>query len=152
MVQEKKFRYIIDQETELRLLEEEHTETLFALTDENRQYLQQWLSWFNGIESSSDIGRYIRSASRQFDEDRGFQAGEPIDHRRLLGGSLLPRQRVGHQSLQRPGGLGLQRVAIEPRGSPLCYRELSQSCRPGKAWVHPRGNHTSGRVVIRPFR
>ena len=75
MVQEKKFRYIIDQETELRLLEEEHTEPLFALTDENRKYLQQWLSWVNGIESSSDIGRYIRSASRQFEEDRSFQAG-----------------------------------------------------------------------------
>jgi ribosomal-protein-serine acetyltransferase len=75
MVQEKKFRYIIDQETELRLLEEEHTETLFALTDENREYLRQWLSWVNSIESSSDIGRYIRSASRQFEEDKGFQAG-----------------------------------------------------------------------------
>ena len=44
MVREKKFRYIIDQETELRLLEEEHTEALFALTDENREYLHQWLS------------------------------------------------------------------------------------------------------------
>ncbi len=75
MVQERKFRYIIDQETELRLLEEEHTETLFALTDENREYLHQWLSWVNSIESPSDIGRYIRSASRQFEEDKGFQAG-----------------------------------------------------------------------------
>ncbi len=75
MINERRFRYIIDQETELRLLEEEHTETLFALTDENREYLRQWLSWVDNIESVSDTRRYIRSTLQQFNDDKGFQAG-----------------------------------------------------------------------------
>ena len=75
MVQERTFHYIIDQETELRILEEEHTEALFALTDENRAYLHRWLSWVNSIESASDVAKYIRSSCRQFEEDKGFQAG-----------------------------------------------------------------------------
>jgi len=87
MVQEKKFRYIIDQETELRLLEEEHTETLFALTDENRDYLREWLVWVDNIESVSDTRRYIRSAVQQFNDDRGFQAG--IWFRGNLAGIIL---------------------------------------------------------------
>ncbi len=75
MISERRFRYIIDQETELRLLEEEQTETLFALTDENREYLREWLVWVDNIESVSDTRRYIRSAVQQFNDDRGFQAG-----------------------------------------------------------------------------
>lgn len=75
MISERRFRYIIDQETELSLLEEEHTETLFALTDENREYLREWLVWVDNIESVSDTRRYIRSAVQQFNDDKGFQAG-----------------------------------------------------------------------------
>lgn len=75
MISERRFRYIIDQETELCLLEEEHTETLFALTDENREYLREWLVWVDNIESVSDTRRYIRSAVQQFNDDKGFQAG-----------------------------------------------------------------------------
>lgn len=75
MVQEEKFRYIIDHETELRLLQQEHTGELFALTDENRAYLRRWLSWVDSIESAADISTYIRASCRQFQEDKGFQAG-----------------------------------------------------------------------------
>lgn len=75
MISERRFRYIIDQETELCLLEEEHTETLFALTDENREYLREWLVWVDNIESVSDTRRYIRSAVQQCNDDKGFQAG-----------------------------------------------------------------------------
>lgn len=75
MVRKRKFRYIIDQETELRLLEEEHTEALFVLTDQNREYLRQWLSWVDNIESVEDSRRYIRSAVKQFNDENGFQAG-----------------------------------------------------------------------------
>jgi len=35
------FRFQIDEETELRLLEERHAEELFALTDKNRNYLRR---------------------------------------------------------------------------------------------------------------
>jgi ribosomal-protein-serine acetyltransferase len=75
MISGRRFRYIIDQETELRLLEEEHTEELYALTEENREYLREWLAWVDNIESVSDTRRYIQSAVHQFNDDRGFQAG-----------------------------------------------------------------------------
>ncbi|MDA2934209.1 GNAT family N-acetyltransferase [Acidobacteria bacterium AH-259-D05] len=75
MVEEKGFHYIINQDLELRLLGEDDAEALFALTDQNREYLRQWLIWVDNIESVSEAKCYIRSTSDQFGADNGFQAG-----------------------------------------------------------------------------
>jgi len=73
MADRKRLRWVVDKELELHLLEPEDAETLFALTQENRAYLRQWLSWVDGVESIWDIRRYIHSANRQLEENRGFQ-------------------------------------------------------------------------------
>lgn len=72
---EKKFRYILDEDTELLLLKEEDAEELYALTNRNREHLRHWLPWVDSIQSISDTKRYITSSIRQYADDNGFQAG-----------------------------------------------------------------------------
>lgn len=69
------FSYKIDDEAALRLLEERHADALFALTDQNRAYLRQWMPWVDGTTSVSDTRGYIQHCLHEFAENRGFQAG-----------------------------------------------------------------------------
>ena len=75
MLEKKEFHCIIDQDTELCLLEEDDAEALFALTDQNRDYLRQWLIWVDNIESIPDAQKYIRASVKQLSEGNGLQAG-----------------------------------------------------------------------------
>lgn len=69
------FRYRIDEQTELRLLEEQHTHELFALTDHNRAHLRRWLPWVDSVTSPEDTRQFIKSALEQFAQNSGFHAG-----------------------------------------------------------------------------
>jgi ribosomal-protein-serine acetyltransferase len=69
------FRYIIDDDIELRLLEERHAEELFALTDQNREYLREWLPWVDDVTAVEDTKAFIRRSLDLFASNNGFQAG-----------------------------------------------------------------------------
>ncbi|MCI2430832.1 GNAT family N-acetyltransferase [Candidatus Acetothermia bacterium] len=69
------FYFSLDDKTELRLLEERHTEELFALTDQNRAHLRQWLPWVDGTTSLEDTRKFIRFSLEQFARNEGFNAG-----------------------------------------------------------------------------
>jgi hypothetical protein len=43
----------------LRLLERHHAETLFALTDRNRDHLRPWLPWVDGVRSAADSLAFV---------------------------------------------------------------------------------------------
>lgn len=75
MFVEKRVRYTIDDGTDLRLLEDDNGEELFALTEENREHLRVWLPWVENVHCVADARRYIRSCVQQFAEDNGFQTG-----------------------------------------------------------------------------
>lgn len=66
------FCFSIDNETALRLLEERHAEELFALTDQNRAYLREWLPWVDGVQSAEHTKQFIKSASEQFAQNQGL--------------------------------------------------------------------------------
>jgi ribosomal-protein-serine acetyltransferase len=57
---------------QLRLLQPSDAQELFALTNTNRTYLQQWLPWLNSIEQLDDTQKFIASTQQQFDRDLGF--------------------------------------------------------------------------------
>lgn len=65
----------IDEDTELHLLEEQHAEELFALTDQNRQYLREWLPWLDNNVSLDDTEDFVRDSLEQFRNNNGFQLG-----------------------------------------------------------------------------
>ncbi len=69
------FHHQLEHGLELRILEERHAEELYLLTEANRAYLRQWLSWPDDILSVPDSRLFIRDGLRQFADNNGFQAG-----------------------------------------------------------------------------
>lgn len=65
----------IDDMTELRLLQDEHAAALFALTNQNRAYLREWLPWVDDTRTPEDTRRFIRAGLRQMENENGFHMG-----------------------------------------------------------------------------
>jgi ribosomal-protein-serine acetyltransferase len=80
------FSYRIDEETEIRLLAERHAAEMFALTEENRDYLREWLPWVEVTNSAEDTRRFIKGALDQFAANEGFSAG--LYYRGELAGAI----------------------------------------------------------------
>ena len=59
----------------LRLLEERHTEEVFALVDRDREYLREWLPWVDATQSSDDTLSFIHSSLDQYASNKSFAAG-----------------------------------------------------------------------------
>ena len=68
----------------LRLLEECDAEALFALIDANRARLRQWLPWVDNEQSPDTTRRFLRSAQRQLEDNRGGQY-VIVEHGQLAG-------------------------------------------------------------------
>jgi ribosomal-protein-serine acetyltransferase len=64
---------------ELRTLEEGDAATLYALTEENRRYLHEWLPWVDQTWSAEDSLRFVRMVRQQEAENNGFSAGLWVD-------------------------------------------------------------------------
>lgn len=69
------FRLMLGEDAELRLLEVRHAEPLFALIEQDRAYLRQWLAWVDGNHSVDDSQVFIRNVLQQFANNNGLQAG-----------------------------------------------------------------------------
>lgn len=59
------FSIEIDNDLELRSLEEAHIEELFALIEQNREYLREWLPWVDDNMSIKDSKKFIESSLGQ---------------------------------------------------------------------------------------
>ncbi len=87
------FSYKIDAETEIRLFAEQHADRLFALVDENREYLREWLPWVDGTKTAEDTRKFIKGSLEQFAASEGFSAG--LWHKGELAGSIgSPQDRL----------------------------------------------------------
>jgi ribosomal-protein-serine acetyltransferase len=69
------FTYQLNDEMSLGLFEPHHAEELFALINENRAYLREWMAWIDGTQYTVDVLGFIKSARQQFADNNGFQAG-----------------------------------------------------------------------------
>lgn len=69
------FSFRVGDDIELRLLEERHADQLFALTNQNRAHLREWLPWVDDTQSVEDTQAFIKRALQQFADNNGFQAG-----------------------------------------------------------------------------
>jgi ribosomal-protein-serine acetyltransferase len=69
------FSFQLTAAAELRLLEERHAEELFALVDQNRAYLREWLPWLDQNQSVEATLLFIRSTLQQLAANEGFTAG-----------------------------------------------------------------------------
>jgi len=76
----------LNDDSELRLLEERHAGELFDLTDRNRDHLRRWLPWLDATLTVDDTRHFIKDALQQFAANEGFQAG--IWHKGRLAGVI----------------------------------------------------------------
>jgi ribosomal-protein-serine acetyltransferase len=60
---------------ELGLLEQRHAEELFALVDQSRDYLREWLPWLDDNQSMADTQKFIQNSVEQFANNGSFTAG-----------------------------------------------------------------------------
>lgn len=67
------FCLTVDENVKLCLPEERQAEALFALVDENRVYLREWMPWLDGNTSPSDMKAFIKASLEQFASNNGFQ-------------------------------------------------------------------------------
>jgi ribosomal-protein-serine acetyltransferase len=68
-------RYPIDGNLDLRLIEKRHAEALFALCDNNREHIGEWLPWIDDTQSVNDTMGFIEESLKQYGENNGFQLG-----------------------------------------------------------------------------
>ncbi len=69
------FRFMIDDDFELRLLEERHAEELFALIDRNREHLRKWLVWVYQVDTVDAQRKRINESLQRFANGEGVPAG-----------------------------------------------------------------------------
>ena len=70
----------VDGNIVLKILELEDTDAVFALVDENRRYLREWLPWVDTNATSEDSRAFIKSTQEQHQLNFGFQCGIWYNH------------------------------------------------------------------------
>ncbi len=69
------FYYQVNDDIQLRVLENKHSKELYQLIDSNRLYLREWLPWVDSTNGVDTIKEFIKSARKQLADNNGFQAG-----------------------------------------------------------------------------
>jgi ribosomal-protein-serine acetyltransferase len=64
------FVHKIDEELSLKLVETRDAEHIFALTDESRKYLREFLPWLDGTTKVEDTREFIRLCLKGFSENK----------------------------------------------------------------------------------
>jgi ribosomal-protein-serine acetyltransferase len=80
------FTLRVDDEIELRLVEERHIDALQALIERNLDHLRTWMPWIHDGASREDLASWVRLSLQRHAEGGGFYAA--IWHRREIGGTL----------------------------------------------------------------
>ncbi|WP_102401783.1 GNAT family N-acetyltransferase [Haloimpatiens massiliensis] len=68
------FKYIVDNDIELKLPNKQDAERFYKLIDNSREHLKRWLPWVIETKSVDDIMSFIEEAQRQYVSDEGFKA------------------------------------------------------------------------------
>ncbi|GAB4074723.1 GNAT family protein [Barrientosiimonas marina] len=69
------FNIKVNENISLKLLEKKDTNELFALVNESRNYLREWLPWVDNMKQETDYEPMIEMWLKQFASNDGFQAG-----------------------------------------------------------------------------
>lgn len=62
-----------DDKIKIELINESHAEELFTLTDNNRNFLKQWLPWLDGTQTVNDTLNFIKKSIMRNEENDGFE-------------------------------------------------------------------------------
>ena len=100
--------YRIDERCVLRLLEEADASELYAVVDDNREYLARWMPWAANQTLEATV-EFIRDSRKQLADNQGFVVAI-VDDGRIV------------------GTLGFHRVDWESRSTSIGYW-IAESCQ-----------------------
>ncbi len=138
----------VDEETQLRLLEERHAGEYFALIERNRTYLQEWMPWAAYENSLEDIKAYMKHTLLQFANNEGLQTG--IWHRNRLVGS------IGYSSLDWAGSkveigywidVSMQKQGLVTKACKLLVNYAFDQYQLNKVEIHCATGNTRSRAI-----
>lgn len=66
---------LVGEHIEMYVLTEDDAERLFALTNNNRTHLRQWLPWIDDTRTVEDTRDFIASSLRRYKDDMGMSCG-----------------------------------------------------------------------------
>ena len=69
------FKPIAIDDIELHLLEDRHAAPLFALVDQNRAHLRQWLTWVDNTTGVDSTRQFIAESRTRYTRQTGLDAG-----------------------------------------------------------------------------
>lgn len=68
------FKYIVNEDIELRLVDMHHSEDMFKSIDSSRQHLRRYLPWVDSTRSEDDTKAFIENSKNQYAANKGFDA------------------------------------------------------------------------------
>lgn len=69
------FVYKVDDDIAMRMLAVKDAEALFKITNQSRDYLQQWLPWIHDMQTIEDALSFIKNGFQIHAEQKGLTAG-----------------------------------------------------------------------------
>ncbi len=80
----------IDQDTELRLVDKNHTVEFLTLIDRSRDYLREWLAWLDITRTPHDLENFLERSQREFEQKQSYALW--IQHRQSIVGIIHLRE------------------------------------------------------------
>lgn len=62
----------VDADTELRLVDKNHTPEFLALIDRSRPYLREWLAWLDVTRTPSELEKFLNRARSEFEQKASY--------------------------------------------------------------------------------
>lgn len=141
----------VDDEIELRPLALEDAPELYALTDENRAHLRQWLPWLDNVRVVADTEGFIAKALFTFQESGAFVTG--IRWRGRLAGIVGHNRIDWDNRISHPGywlGANYQNRGIMIRSVRTLVEHAFETLALNRVEICTAvGNHRSAAIPIR---
>lgn len=69
------FKYVINEDIELKLVDIHHAEDIFNSIDSSREHLRRYLPWVDSSKSVADTREFIENSKNQYAANKGLDAG-----------------------------------------------------------------------------
>ena len=80
--------YIIDEDTHLRLFNEDDAEEFYQLIIGSKTYLKEWLGWLDNIRTVEDTAANIKNRLNEIPENRGYPLSFAIVYKGKIAGTI----------------------------------------------------------------
>lgn len=75
------FHFKLNEQAELRIVEERYAEEMYATVDRNRARLRQWMPWVDACQGPEEIKAFIQRSLQRLATNHGFDAAIFVDEK-----------------------------------------------------------------------